>query len=59
MAVSKSAANAGRKTHGSTPSSKLSKQDHVVKPESRIGAAPHNRTVAQAEKLISGLGGGK
>ena len=35
MALSKSAANKGQKTHHSKPSSTLSKQAYIVKPESR------------------------
>lgn len=52
MAVSKSAANAGRKTHESKPSSKLSQQKYVTKPESRHPNT-HNYSVAGAQSILN------
>ena len=60
MAVNKSAANAGRKTHYSKPDSELSEQKYITKPENRIGVskAALKGSVDQAAKLVSKLGAG-
>lgn len=42
--------------HGAT--SKLSKQAFIVKPENRVGASPHPKSVGQAVKTVSKLGNG-
>lgn len=54
MALSKSAANKGQKTHESKPSSTLSKQAYVTKPEKRNGTS-HKYSVAQAEKMVKNV----
>ena len=51
MALSKSAANKGQKTHESKPSSGLSKQAYVTKPENRH-PSQHNYSVSKAEGMI-------
>jgi hypothetical protein len=43
--------------HGAT--SKLASQKFITKPENRVGAAPHPKSVGQAEKLVAKLGSGK
>lgn len=58
MAVSRSGANAGRKTHHNKPDSKLSGQKYVTKPESRHPNT-HNYSVSQAESQVKGFGSGK
>jgi hypothetical protein len=58
MAVSKSAANAGRKTHETKPSSKLAKSAYVTKPENRHPQT-HGYSVGSAESQIRKMGGGK
>ena len=58
MAVSKSPANQGRKTHEDLASSKAKSaksQFRDTKPESRPGAAPHKYGVSQAESIIRRL----
>jgi hypothetical protein len=55
MGLKSGPATQGKKTHESKPSSKLSSQKYVVKPESRVGAAPFNQSVSQAEKIVSRL----
>lgn len=40
------------------PTSKLSKNQFITKPENRVGAKPVS-TVANAEKVVAGLGSGK
>lgn len=48
MAVSKSAANQGKKTHHNKPDSKLSGQKYIVKPESRELGTKMSVAAAQA-----------
>ena len=53
MAVSKSAANQGKKTHESKPTSKLSKFNAYAKPESRPSGSKNS--IASAQSLVNKL----
>lgn len=56
MALSKSPANKGQKTHESKPSSTLSKQAYVTKPENRH-PSNHGYSVSKAESMVKKIHG--
>lgn len=55
MAVHKGLAHQGKSIHKSVPTSKLSKQPGVTKPENRHPLT-HNYSVSQAESKVKKLG---